>query len=199
MLIFQINGRPTAKLCDFGLSRIEDESASGLTTSTYHGKGTTSYLSPELIENEDPKRDLKSDIWAWACLVLEVGFRRIEWRIRSSYSSRPLRSRRTDVPTQTRSGTTIFRYVSYRATLLRTKLNYHNMKVSVACSRNAGRRILRTDRRFPHAAIVSWATWGRLVRRPFSFSRPRSCIAQQNPHRSTKNEAHHLPRLGIGR
>lgn len=82
VLIFIGDNGPIAKLCDFGLSRIEEEEPSGLTTSTYHGKGTVAYLSPELVISNTPKRDAKSDIWAWGCVVLEV-------RVRPSLSRTP--------------------------------------------------------------------------------------------------------------
>lgn len=44
---------------------------SGLTTSR-NPTGTTRYLSPELLEDDTPHRTLKSDVWAWACVFVEV-------------------------------------------------------------------------------------------------------------------------------
>lgn len=58
-------------LCDFGLARVLEEVPSGLTTSKVT-LGTPRYASPELVMEDDPLRDLPSDVWAWGCLVLEV-------------------------------------------------------------------------------------------------------------------------------
>lgn len=74
MLIFT-DGRPIAKLSDFGLSRLEEDGHSGLTTSTFQNKGSAPYLSPELVISTTPKRDFKSDMWAWGCVVLTVSLR----------------------------------------------------------------------------------------------------------------------------
>lgn len=71
VLIFLLEKRPTARLCDFGLAWVDEEGSSDLMTSTFQHKGTAPYLSPELM-CKNPKRDLKSDIWAWGCVVLEV-------------------------------------------------------------------------------------------------------------------------------
>jgi hypothetical protein len=38
--------------------------------------GSYRYLSPELCnppDDEVPERTLESDVWAWGCLLLEVG------------------------------------------------------------------------------------------------------------------------------
>ncbi|KAG9045714.1 importin-alpha export receptor [Tulasnella sp. UAMH 9824] len=59
-----------AVLCDFGLARLADGQSSGLTT-TKTIKGSTRYMSPELLE-EDPVHTLSSDVWAYGCLVLKV-------------------------------------------------------------------------------------------------------------------------------
>ncbi|KAG8916434.1 hypothetical protein FRC01_003155 [Tulasnella sp. 417] len=62
-----------AVLCDFGLATFIDESgaSSGLTTSK-SVKGSTRYMSPELLLETGVKHTLGSDMWAWACTVLEV-------------------------------------------------------------------------------------------------------------------------------
>ncbi|KAG8946164.1 hypothetical protein FRC04_012019 [Tulasnella sp. 424] len=62
-----------AVLCDFGLASIADEAytSSGLTTSQSL-KGSTRYMSPELVTGEEPKQTLASDMWAWACTVFQV-------------------------------------------------------------------------------------------------------------------------------
>ncbi|KAG8901562.1 hypothetical protein FRC00_006298 [Tulasnella sp. 408] len=49
----------------------------GLTTSKGL-KGSTRYLSPELIKDESP-RTLASDVWAWGCLLLEIIFDKLPY------------------------------------------------------------------------------------------------------------------------
>ncbi|KAG9040641.1 hypothetical protein FS837_000370, partial [Tulasnella sp. UAMH 9824] len=68
-----ISDKPDAVLCDFGLaSFIEDSGGpSGLTTSRSI-KVSPRYMSPELLDEEEAKHTLGSDIWAWACTVFEV-------------------------------------------------------------------------------------------------------------------------------
>ncbi|KAG8896787.1 hypothetical protein FRC01_011622, partial [Tulasnella sp. 417] len=60
-----------AMLADFGLSKALAEGPTGLTTSESF-KGTLRYCSPELVFGKETGESLPSDIWAWACLVLEV-------------------------------------------------------------------------------------------------------------------------------
>ncbi|KAG8916031.1 hypothetical protein FRC01_003420, partial [Tulasnella sp. 417] len=64
-----ITDRVGAVLCDFGLARLTDGQPSGLTT-TKTVKGSTRYMSPELLE-EGAVHTLSSDIWAFGCLVLK--------------------------------------------------------------------------------------------------------------------------------
>lgn len=59
-----------AVLCDFGLARHPNGQPSGLTT-TRTIKGSTRYMSPELLE-ENAVHTLPSDVWAYGCLVLKV-------------------------------------------------------------------------------------------------------------------------------
>ncbi|KAG8896066.1 hypothetical protein FRC00_006548, partial [Tulasnella sp. 408] len=60
-----------AMLADFGLSQTLEDGPTGLTTSSL--KGTVRYYSPELVNPEqDAPSNLSSDIWAWACVALEV-------------------------------------------------------------------------------------------------------------------------------
>lgn len=68
-----ISAKPDAVLCDFGLALfIEDsEGPSGLTTSRSI-KASPRYMSPELLDEEEAKHTLESDIWAWACTIFEV-------------------------------------------------------------------------------------------------------------------------------
>ena len=57
-------------LCDFGLARILEALPSGLTTKSSQ-VGTLRYMSPELLSGAS-KVTCESDVWAWACLLLEV-------------------------------------------------------------------------------------------------------------------------------
>lgn len=58
-------------LCDFGVSRLEEEVPSGLTTKR-GGEGTTRYMSPELVSTDGARHTLQSDVWAWGALFLVV-------------------------------------------------------------------------------------------------------------------------------
>ncbi|KIO25395.1 hypothetical protein M407DRAFT_210657, partial [Tulasnella calospora MUT 4182] len=60
-------------LCDFGLATfiLESGISSGLTTSKYV-KGSTRYMSPDLLQEGGAKHNLKSDVWALGCTVFEV-------------------------------------------------------------------------------------------------------------------------------
>lgn len=66
-----VNERGNAMLCDFGLARVLEEIPSGLTTRSTR-IGTLRYVSPELMM--DARHTRESDVWAWACLLLEVCF-----------------------------------------------------------------------------------------------------------------------------
>jgi len=78
VLIYIVDGKPKAQLCDFGLAKIAENSPSGLTTSSFAGKGTPRYLSPELL-CDVPRRCALSDVWAWGCLFLEITTNRIPY------------------------------------------------------------------------------------------------------------------------
>ncbi|KIO21076.1 hypothetical protein M407DRAFT_219210 [Tulasnella calospora MUT 4182] len=64
-----------AVLCDFGLASFANDASavpSGLTTSRSI-KGSTRYMGPELLLENETKHTLRSDVWAWACTTFEVG------------------------------------------------------------------------------------------------------------------------------
>ncbi|KAG8989475.1 general transcription repressor, partial [Tulasnella sp. 427] len=61
-----------AVLMDFGLSKALEGAPSGLTTTSFGLRGSTRYMSPELVSEDDARRTLASDVWAWGCLLLEI-------------------------------------------------------------------------------------------------------------------------------
>ncbi|KAG7090214.1 hypothetical protein E1B28_011816 [Marasmius oreades] len=67
---------PDERACigDFGLSRVADTHALRLTSSTtIHSKGTTRWLSPELLKSDPPcPSSTSSDIYAFACVCYEI-------------------------------------------------------------------------------------------------------------------------------
>jgi hypothetical protein len=59
-------------VCDFGLTRILSEESMGMTTTSAH-TGTMRYLAYELIvADESPMTTIATDLYALACLALEV-------------------------------------------------------------------------------------------------------------------------------
>ncbi|KAG8766213.1 hypothetical protein FRC16_007745 [Serendipita sp. 398] len=60
-----------ARLCDFGLVRLIQETPSGMTTTTAH-TGTVRYLAQELVISDDPKPTTETDCHALGCIALEV-------------------------------------------------------------------------------------------------------------------------------
>lgn len=56
-------------ICDLGLAAVLQDKPTGLTTSDDF-KGTIRYCSPQALNGG--AKNLKSDIWAWACVTLEV-------------------------------------------------------------------------------------------------------------------------------
>lgn len=68
-----IDDYANAILCDLGLASVagEAQASSGLTTSRSL-KGSTRYMSPELLMEKETKQTLASDVWAWACTVFQV-------------------------------------------------------------------------------------------------------------------------------
>lgn len=66
-----------AKICDFGLADIKQESS--LTcTSTHQAVGTIPWMAPELFI-KNPKFSLKSDIFSLAMIFWEIATRKIPW------------------------------------------------------------------------------------------------------------------------
>jgi serine/threonine protein kinase len=70
-----VDDNGVAKICDFGLLRLVRESApTGMTTTSSH-TGTTRYLSYELVsdgDDDDPKPTTASDVYALACIGMQV-------------------------------------------------------------------------------------------------------------------------------
>ncbi|KAG8989173.1 Tyrosine-protein kinase ZAP-70 [Tulasnella sp. JGI-2019a] len=64
-----VNGQGHAVLCDLGLAKALSPDHSGYTTSDIF-KGSHRWCSPEVLNGKP--RSLESDIWSWACSVLEV-------------------------------------------------------------------------------------------------------------------------------
>ena len=71
-LLFENN---TLKLCDFGLAR-QIQGSSALSSQ----KGTTKYMAPELLRDNDAKYSKFSDIWAYGMLVYEIVSREMPFR-----------------------------------------------------------------------------------------------------------------------
>ena len=62
-----------ARLCDFGLSSMIAEQSAELISVTSSVKGTCRFMAPELFASDDARPTTRSDIWAYGCVVLEVG------------------------------------------------------------------------------------------------------------------------------
>ncbi|KAG9012470.1 hypothetical protein FRB90_006706 [Tulasnella sp. 427] len=75
-----VNERLQAVICDFGVAKALDDPdvPSGLTT-TDSFKGSVRYYSYELVVAQVPRKSLKSDIWAYGCVLLEMFFRTIPY------------------------------------------------------------------------------------------------------------------------
>ncbi|KAL0573289.1 GTPase activating protein (GAP) for Rho1p [Marasmius crinis-equi] len=71
-ILLSPNGRAT--IADFGLSRVADTHTLRLDTSTSaQAKGTTRWLSPELLRQDPPcSTSTSSDIYAYACVCYEI-------------------------------------------------------------------------------------------------------------------------------
>lgn len=89
-----INQRGEAVLCDLGLVRVLEGGPTGLTTSDGF-KGSITWCGPELLEGES--RTLASDMWAWACTLLEAS----DHKYSSTLTIRFEQSRSSAVPYRT--------------------------------------------------------------------------------------------------
>lgn len=69
-----IDDRGAPRLSDFGLSVILAEHSQSFRQQSTTKTGTPRWMSPELFDDdqEKSKRTCKSDMWAFACLVVEV-------------------------------------------------------------------------------------------------------------------------------
>lgn len=64
------------RITDFGLARVIDSQATGVSATSFKGRGTLRWQAPELIHSsrfsESGKTTAKSDIYAFSCLCIEV-------------------------------------------------------------------------------------------------------------------------------
>ncbi|KAG8716343.1 hypothetical protein FRC08_009593 [Ceratobasidium sp. 394] len=74
ILVVEEPGGIVAKICDFGSSRIRHFCING----PEDGGGTPRWESPELLV-DNPQKTRQSDIWAFACVALQVQFGRFPY------------------------------------------------------------------------------------------------------------------------
>jgi serine/threonine protein kinase len=69
-----VNDDGVAKVCGFGVIRLVRESAPTGMTTAYSHTGAIRYMSRELVAGDldDPKPTTASDVYALACLGMEV-------------------------------------------------------------------------------------------------------------------------------
>jgi serine/threonine protein kinase len=73
-----VNEHGRAVITDFGLSRVLEEVSDSLSPGTSFFAGSTRYMSPELVlalvedDGGPPPITTHSDVWAFACVCLEV-------------------------------------------------------------------------------------------------------------------------------
>ncbi|XP_014217130.1 protein kinase byr1 [Copidosoma floridanum] len=75
-----VNEACEVKLIDFGLSRFEGLHSELNSTVGSHPKGTTLYLSPEIIVDKQ-SHSVKSDIWALGCVIVEIFSEKSIWTV----------------------------------------------------------------------------------------------------------------------
>ncbi|XP_044010163.1 probable serine/threonine-protein kinase DDB_G0281745 [Aphidius gifuensis] len=67
------------KLCDMGVSKFQQNSL--MTTVGVIAKGTSLYISPELLTEEKIESSTFSDVWATACTIVELYNEALVWEI----------------------------------------------------------------------------------------------------------------------
>ncbi|MFK7819531.1 MAG: serine/threonine-protein kinase, partial [Planctomycetaceae bacterium] len=74
VLVAEYDGRPTAKVIDFGIAKAIDHALSDLTVFTGFGQivGTFEYMSPEQSQLNQPDVDTRSDIYSLGVLLYEL-------------------------------------------------------------------------------------------------------------------------------
>jgi serine/threonine protein kinase len=69
----------TAKVCDFGISRVKEETKATTTTGkTAQSVGTTAWMAPELFERE-AKYTKACDIYSYGMVLWEIASRKLPW------------------------------------------------------------------------------------------------------------------------
>jgi serine/threonine protein kinase len=66
-----VDNQGRAQLCDFGLA-IVGSTTTGNMSATDTGAGTLRFMSPERFANEESRRTMSDDIYAFACLCYTV-------------------------------------------------------------------------------------------------------------------------------
>ena len=78
VLLFNGKSRHVAKLSDFGLAYIKNETSAGSTVATRTGAGTINWKAPELFRKTG-KATKRSDIYSCSCVMFELASGTIPW------------------------------------------------------------------------------------------------------------------------
>ena len=78
VLLFDGKSRHVAKLSDFGLAYIKNETSAGSTVATRTGAGTINWKAPELFRKTG-KATKRSDIYSCSCVMFELASGIIPW------------------------------------------------------------------------------------------------------------------------
>ncbi len=78
VLLFDGKSRHVAKLSDFGLAYIKNETSAGSTVATRTGAGTINWKAPELFRKMG-KATKRSDIYSCSCVMFELASGTIPW------------------------------------------------------------------------------------------------------------------------
>jgi len=78
VLLFDGKSRHVAKLSDFGLAYIKNETSAGSTVATRTGAGTINWKAPELFRKTG-KATKRSDIYSCSCVMFELASGTIPW------------------------------------------------------------------------------------------------------------------------